>query len=121
MVEVTLGVVVAREDMKIIPVDLDVSSDCNVSGVDEVVVLVNVLILSPLQELALHYARVLLRRLEDLNGVVAEEETHDESPVNILRDAGVKSGSETKYLFVVVYVLEEVTLWLVGKELIHVS
>ena len=54
MIEVALGVVVTREDMKIVSVNLDISSDSDVSGCNKVVVLVNVLVLSSLQELALH-------------------------------------------------------------------
>ena len=96
-------------------VDLDVAPDGEVGGGDEVVVLVHVLVLSPFEELAFHDTGVLLSRLEDLDGIIAQEEADDEPPVNILWDAGVEPGGETQHLLVVVDVLEEVTLWLVGE------
>lgn len=56
--------------METVAVDLDVSSNCKVSWRNEVSVFVNVLVLSSLKELALHYSRVLLGRLEDGDGVI---------------------------------------------------
>lgn len=107
--------------MKVIPVDLDVTSDGNVSGSDELVVLVDILVLSPLQELAFHDARVLLGWLEDLDGIVTEEEADDEASVNIFRGAGVESGCESENLLVVVDVLEEVSLGLVWQQLEYIT
>ena len=101
--------------MKVVSVNLDISTDCDVSGGDEVVVLVHVLVLSSFQEFTLHDAGVLLSWLEDLNGIVTQEETDDESSVDILWNAGVESGGEAEYFLIVVNVLEEVSLWLVWK------
>lgn len=117
LVEVAESVLVSGENVKVVAVDLDVASDGEVGGRDELLVLVHVLVLSALQELALDDARVLLRRLEDRDSVVRQEEGHDEAAVQVLRDARVELSSEAEDLLVVVNILEEVSLRLVGEQL----
>ena len=48
--EVLGGVVVAAEDVEVVPIDLDISSNREVSWSDEFIVFVNVLVLGSLQE-----------------------------------------------------------------------
>ena len=53
LVEVLDGVVVSRQDVERVAVDLDIASNGHVRGRDESLVLVHVLVLSLVQELAL--------------------------------------------------------------------
>ena len=107
--------------MEVVTIDLDVTADWEVSWGDEIVVLVDVLILSSLKEWTLDDTGVLLSWFEDGDGVVSQVEGDDESSVNVLWDFGVESGGISQYLLVVVYVLEEVDLGLLRDEVIHVT
>ena len=86
------GVLIRVEDVEVITIDLDVTADWDVSWGDEIVVLVDVLILSSLKEGTLDDTGVLLSWLEDRDGVVSQVEGDDESSVNVLWDLGVESG-----------------------------
>lgn len=115
------GVLIGVEDVEVITINLDVTADWDVSWGDEIVVLVDVLILSSLKEGTLDDTGVLLSWLEDRDGVVSQVEGDDESSVNVLWDLGVESGGISQYLLVVVHVLEEVDLGLLWNEVIHVT
>jgi hypothetical protein len=100
-----------------VPIDLDVAPEGHVGGSDEAAIVpVSVLVLAPLQELALHYPRVLLRGLIYGYGVVCEEEGHDESAVHILWHLGVEPCYVSQDSLVIVDVFEEVSLGLLGEE-----
>jgi hypothetical protein len=115
------GVLIRVEDVEVITIDLDVTADWDVSWGDEIVVLVDVLILSSLEEGSFDDTGVLLRWFEDGDGVVSQVEGDDEPSVNILWDLGVESGGISQYLLVVVHILEEVDLGLLWNEVIHVT
>ncbi len=59
-VEVLLCVLIAREYVEVVAIDLDVSANWHVSGCDKLLILVYVLVLPALEELPFHDARVLL-------------------------------------------------------------
>jgi len=120
-IEVVLGVVVARNDMVRVAVDLDITADGHVRGSDECLVFVNVLVLSALEELAFDDARVLHGGFVNRDAVVSQVEGDDETTVDILGNAGVEAGSEAEDLLVVVDALEEVTLGLLRDELVDVT
>jgi len=61
-----------------------------------------------------------LGRLINGDRVICKEERDNETAVYILRDLGVKFGDITKNSFVIVNVLEEISLWFLRKELIDV-
>lgn len=69
-VQVLLRVLVAREDVEVVAVDLDVAAEGHVSWRDELLILVHILVLPTLEELALHDTRVLLGWLIDRDGVI---------------------------------------------------
>ena len=69
-VEPLLGVLVAREDVEVVSIDLNVSADGQVSRCDDLVVLVDILVLAALEESALDDAGVLLGWLVNRNGVI---------------------------------------------------
>jgi len=121
LVEVVRRVVIRREDMERVSIDLHIASNGHVCGRDERLVLVNVLVLSLVEELAFDDARVLLGGLVDANVVISQVEGNDEPTVNILRHASVELGRETQDLLVVVHSLEEVTLGLLRDQLVHLS
>jgi len=100
-----------------VPVDLDVTPEGHVGGCDEAAIVpVSVLVLAPLQEFALHDPRVLLCGLIYGDGVVGEEEGHDESAVDILWHLSVEPCNISQDCLVIVDVLEEVSLGLLGEE-----
>jgi len=115
------GVLIGVEDMEVVTIDLDVTADWDVSWSDEIVVLVDVLILSSLEEGTFDDTGVLLSWFEDGDGVVSQVEGDDESSVDVLGDFRVESGRVSQYLLVVVHVLEEVDLGLLWNEVIHVT
>ena len=114
-------VVVAAQQVEVVAVDLDVAADWQFRGRDEVVVSVDVLVLSALQERPLDDARVFLRRLEDRNGVVGQVERDDEAPVHVLGHLRVEARRVPQDLFVVVHVLEEVDFGLLRNQVVHVA
>jgi hypothetical protein len=107
--------------MEAVPIDLDVSSDGEVSRTDKVQVFIHILVLPSLQELPFHHSRVLLGWLEDGDGVVSEVEGNNESAVDVLRNLGVEARGESQHFLVVVNVLEEVALGLVWEKFENVS
>jgi len=76
--------------MERVSVDLHVTANSEVGRRDEIHVLVDVLVLSLVEELALDDARVLLSGLVDAEGIIGQVEGDDESPVKILRHASVE-------------------------------
>jgi hypothetical protein len=102
--------------MEAVPIDLDISSDGYVCRIDEVHVFIHILVLPSFQELSFHHSGVLLRGLKDRDGVVCEVEGDNESTVNIFWHFGVESSGESKHFLVVIYVLKEISFWLVGKQ-----
>lgn len=115
------GVLIRVEDMEVVTIDLDVTADWKVGWSDEIVVLVDVLILSSLEEGTFDDTGVLLSWFEDGDGVVSQVEGDNESSVNVLGDFGVESGGISQYLLVVVYVLEEVDLGLLWNKVVYVT
>lgn len=113
--------VIAVEDMIVVPIDLDVSANWQVSWSDEFISVIDVLVLGSLQEWSFNNTRVLLSWLENGNGIVGQIERNDESSVNILWDSCVESGSVSEHLLIVVNVLEEVNLWLLGDQVVDVT
>jgi hypothetical protein len=119
--EVLSGVVVSREDVERVTVDLDVAADAEISEGQELVVVVNVLVLSSVEELALDDSAVLSGHLVDTNGVISQVEGDDESTVDILGDASVELGCHAQDLLVVVHGLEEINLRSLGYKLVHLT
>ena len=119
--EIFGSVLIGIENMEVVTINLDVTTDWKVSWSNEVVVLVDVLILSSLEEWTFDDTRVLLGRLEDGDGVIGKVERDNKSSVNVLWDFSVEPGSVSQYLLVVVHVLEEVDLGLLWNEVIHVT
>ena len=113
------GVLIARVNVEVVPVDLDVAADRHVTGRYKLVVVVHVLVLAALQELALDDSRVLLGRLEDRDRVVSEEERYDEFAVDVLRHTRVETGDVTQHGLVIVHILKEIPLWLLWQESIN--
>lgn len=73
-VKVLLGVLIARENVKVVAVDLHIASNGQVGRSNELQVLVNILVLASLKELSISDARVLLARLKDRDGIIREIE-----------------------------------------------
>lgn len=96
-------------------IDLDVFAYKEVCWGDEGHLVVYVFVLLSLQEGTFNDSRVLLSWLEDGNSVVSKVEGDDESSVEIFGNSSVKLGGESQDLFVVVNVLEEISLWLVWQ------
>lgn len=107
--------------MEVVSIDLDITSDRQISWRDELHSLIDVLILSSLQEWSLNDTRILLSWLKDRDGVISEVEGDNEPPVNVLGNLGVEPGGESQDLLVVVHVLEEVDLWLLRDKVIDVA
>jgi len=120
-VEPLLGVLVAREDVEVVSIDLNVSADGQVSRCDDLVVLVDILVLAALEESALDDAGVLLGWLVNRNGVVRHEERDDEAAVDVLRHACVDAGCETEDLSLVINCLKEVLLGLLRDQTVDVA
>lgn len=67
LVKVVLSELIAGEDIERVAVDLDITTDRQVCSSQELVVIVDVLVLSAMKELALDNARVLLGRFIHAN------------------------------------------------------
>ena len=102
-------------------VDLDVAADGHIRQIKELVVVVDVLVATSVEELAFDDARVLLGGLVDSNGVISQVERNDEAAIEILGHASVKLGGEAQDPLVVVHGLEEVFLGPLGDELVHLT
>ena len=107
--------------MEIVAIDLDVSSDWELSWGNELHELVDVLVLLSGKEWSFDDTRILLSWLKDRDGVVSQVERNDEPSVNIFWDFGVESGGESQNLLIVIDVLEEINLWLLWDEIIDVT
>jgi hypothetical protein len=107
--------------MELVPIDLHISTNSHIGWDKECSIFINILILPPLQELAVHDTRILLRWLKDRYSIISQEELDNEFPINILRDACVEASSITKNLLVIVNVFEEVSLRFVWEELEYVA
>lgn len=114
-------VVVGSKDMEVVAIDLDVSANWKFSRSNELHSLIDVLILLSSKEWSLDDTRILLSWLEDRDGVIGQVERDDESSVHIFWNLRVESGGESKDLLVVVHILEEVDLWLLWNEIIHIA
>ena len=115
------GVVVTAEDVEGVSVDLNITADRHVGWHDELVVVVNVLVLLAVEELAWNDSRVLLSGLVDRDAVVAQVERDNEAAVDILWDGSVEPGSVSEHVLVVVHGLEEVDLWLLWHQSVHLA
>ena len=107
--------------MEGVAINFHIASNCHVCGCDERHVLVNILVLSLVQELALDDTTVLLSRLVDANVVIGQVERDDKSAVDILGHTSIELGSEAQDFLVVVHGLEEVNLWLLWDQLVHLT
>ena len=119
--QVFCSVLIAVEDMEIVTIDLDITAYGHVCWGNEIHHLVDVLILSSLQEWAFDDTGVLLSGLEDRDCVISKIERDDESSVNILWHLCVESCCVSQDLFVIVYVFEEVNLWFLRKQIIYIT
>lgn len=102
--------------MERVSVDLHIGGNSHVSRRDELHVVVNILVLPPVQELALDDTRVLLGRLVDAEGVVSQVERDDNSTVEVLRHTRVEACGEAEHTCRVVHGLEEVAFGLLGHQ-----
>ena len=107
--------------MEVVAIDLDVSSDWELSWGNELHELVDVLVLLSGKEWSFDDTRILLSWLKDRDGVVSQVERNDEPSVNIFWDFGVESGGESQNLLIVIDVLEEINLWLLWDEIIDIT
>ena len=107
--------------MEVVAIDLDVSSDWELSWGNELHELVDVLVLLSGKEWSFDDTRILLSWLKDRDGVVSQVERNDEPSVNIFWDFGVESGGESQNLLIVINVLEEINLWLLWDEIIDIT
>ena len=107
--------------MEGVSIDLHVSTDWHVSWSQSLSLLVNILVLSALEEFTWDDAGVLLGWLVDGDAVIAQVERDDEASVNVLWHTGVKSCSESQDVLIVVHSLEEVDLGLLWDETVHLS
>ena len=119
--EVLSGVVISREDVERVTVDLDIAADGEISEGQELVVVIDVLVLSSVEELALDDSAILSGDLVDANRVISQVEGDDESTVDILRHASVELGCHAQDLLVVVHGLEEIDLRSLGHKLVHLT
>ena len=97
LVKVVDRVVVSREDVERVSVNLHISADGQVGRGDEGHVLVHILVLPLVEELAFDDTRVLLGGFVDAEGVVGQVERDDESAIEILRNSRVEPCSEAEY------------------------
>jgi len=102
--------------MERVSVNLDVGADRQIRRRDESHVLVNILVLSLMQELTLNNARVFLSRLVDAEVIIRQVERDDKTSVKVLRDASVESGGKAEDASRVVHSLEEVAFRLLGHK-----
>ena len=107
--------------MEVVAIDLDVSSDWELSWGNELHELVDVLVLLSGKEWSFDDTRILLSWLKDRDGVVSQVERNDEPSVNIFWDFGVESSGESQNLLIVINVLEEINLWLLWDEIIDIT
>ena len=107
--------------MEVVAIDLDVSSDWELSWGNELHELVDVLVLLSGKEWSFDDTRILLSWLKDRDGVVSQVERNDEPSVNIFWDFGVESGGESQNLLIVINVLEEINLWLLWDEIVDIT
>ena len=115
-VQVGLRVLVSRQDVEGVAVDLNVAADGQVRQSQELIVLVHVLVAALVQPLAANDAGVLLLGLVDADAVVRQVEGDNETTVLILVDASVETSGESEDLGAVVHDLEEVNLLGLGLE-----
>lgn len=119
--QVLLGELVAGQHVEGVSIDLHIATHWHVSWSQSLSLLVNILVLSALEEFTWDDAGVLLGGLIDGDAVVREVERDDESPVDVLWHSRVKPRSESQNVLVVVNSLEEVNLWLLWDETVHLS
>lgn len=120
-VEVVLCVLVTRQDVERMSLDLNIATNWHIGWRDELHVLVHILVLFAVEELAWNDSRVLLCWLVDRNGVISEVERDNKAAVNILWHTGIEPGGETQDVLVVIDGLEEINLWLLWYEAVHLS
>jgi len=101
-VEVFLSVVIARQDVEVVSIDLHVSAERHVCGGEPLTILVEVFVLSPLEELSRNDTGVLLLGFVNGDRVVSQVERDDEATVNILGNASVETCGESQDGLVVV-------------------
>ena len=121
LVQVVGGVVVGGKNVEGVAINFHVASDGHVCGSDERHALVNILVLSLVQELAFDDTTVLLSRLIDANVVISQVERDDKSAVDILGHTSIELGGEAQDFLVVVHGLEEVNLGLLWDQLVHLT
>ena len=74
-----------------------------------------------MEEFAFDDAGVLLGGLVDSDGVISQVERNDEAAVEVLGHFCVELGSEAQDSLIVVHGLEEVFLWSLRDELVHLT
>ena len=121
LVKVVLSELIAGEDIERVAVDLDITTDRQVCSSQELVVIVDVLVLSAMKELALDNARVLLGRFIHANRIISQVEGDDEAAVDVLWDSRVELSCEAEDSLVVVHSFEEVSFGSLGNQLVHLT
>ena len=107
--------------MKVVAVDLDVSTNWELGWSNELQSLVDVLILLSGKEWTLDNTRILLSWLENGDGVISQVEGDNEPSVNILWDFSVESCGESQDLLIIVHVFKEINLGLLWDKIIDVT
>jgi len=107
--------------VEVVSVDLDIASKNKVCWGDELLILVDILVLTTFKEFTLDNTRILLSWFIDWDRVVREEERYNEAAVNIFWDTGIEFSSEAEDFALVVYCFEEVFFGLLWNESVNVS
>jgi len=102
-------------------IDLDVAADGHIRWSDKRIVFVNVLVLVAAQQGTWDDSRVLNVGLINRNAVIAQVERDNETTVNVLGYTSVEACGVPEDFLVVVNTLEEVTLGLLGNQVIDVA
>jgi hypothetical protein len=119
--EVFRCVFIRSQHVEVVTIDLDISTNRQISWGDEFHALVYVLILLSREEWTLDDTRILLSWLEDRNGVISQVEGNDKSSVDIFWHFGVESSREPQDFLIVVHVFKEINLWLLRDKIVDVT
>ena len=107
--------------MEVVSVDLDITTNRQVSWCDEVIKLINVLVLSSLKVRSLDDAGVLLFWLVDRDRVISQVEGDNESSLDVLRHPCVESCGVSQDLFVIINKFEEINLRFLWNQIVDIS
>lgn len=103
---------IASQDVEVVTVDFDVTTNWEVSWVDELHAVVDILVFVSLKEGTLLNSGVLLSWFVDRDGIISKIEGNDESPVDVFWNSGVEPSGISENLVVIINILEEIDLGL---------